>query len=73
LRWQKVEDIYLLCKELKVSADWLILGTKEVFFTDEEKEFLFKYANLTEREKGRIDEIIDNCQHSREIKKIGNL
>ena len=68
-----IEDIYLICKELNISADWLIFGSNETYFTEEEKDFLFKYSILSEREKGRIDEILDRNQRPEEIKKIGNL
>lgn len=68
-----VEDIYLLCRELNISADWLILGNKEIHFIDDEIDFLLKYSNLSDREKGRIDEILDRSKRPEEIKKIGNL
>ena len=68
-----LNDIIKICNTFKVSADWLIFGTNEFYKDEDEEEFLKKYRYISERDKGRIDEIIETGMKKQEIKKIGNL
>lgn len=58
-----------LCKAYNISADWLLLDKPNFSFTEEDKNFLNKYNHLSDREKGRIDEIIDSILQNKIEKK----
>ena len=63
-----------ICNVFKVDANWLLLGMESNFFTDEERELIKRYRLCTDREKGRIDEILEQSEHNKKpYDKAGNL
>lgn len=71
-----VESLILLCKEYQISADWLLFGTESEkdFLTDEERKLIKGYRACTDKEKGRIEEIIDSSEGNKmPYDKVGNL
>ena len=72
-----VEDIYLICKELKISADWIIFGSKETYFTDEEKEFRTNSIQIAAYDASEVpmkiaDSCLDILHLSSKLVRIGN-
>ena len=51
-----IDSLILLCQKLDVSADKLLFDIDGV--SEGELELIRKYRKLSEREKGRIDEIL---------------
>lgn len=68
-----LETLQIICKEFKIDGNWLLLGIESDFLTEEERKIIKGYKKCTDKEKGRIEEIIDSSENNRPIKKEGNL
>lgn len=68
------EIIAKICEEYNIDGNWILLGIESDFLTDEEKKIIKGYRRLTDKEKGRIEEIIDSSDTNKiQYSKIGNL
>lgn len=65
--------IITLCKLYNISADWLLLDKDPLHTTDQDLIFLKRYNKLTEREKGRIDQLMEDIEKTKPYEKAGNL
>lgn len=63
-----------ICMEFNVDANWLLLGKETDFLTDDEKKLIKGYRGCSDKEKGRIEEIIDSSEGNKKpYDKAGNL
>ncbi len=53
------ENLVKLCKALRISADYVLCGTRS---HQEKSEFLEKYEGLSAEQKGILDALIDSWQ-----------
>jgi len=58
-----IDALIAICNEYKVSADWILFGDSTMNISIEDNEFIKRYNNLTEREKGRIDQLLDEIEN----------
>ncbi len=66
--------IIAISEALDVSTDYILKGIEPDYFSQEEKELINAYRRLTEREKGRIDEILSlHREDNNKWLKEGNL
>lgn len=69
-----LETLQKICREFNVDGSWLLIGIEGNFLTDEERKIIKGYSLCSDREKGRIDEIIDNSEGNKKAyDKAGNL
>lgn len=59
------ETIIKICTEFDIDSNWLLLNKNVAKHSNEDYIFLEKYNSLSEREKGRIDQIIEDILKSR--------
>ena len=71
-----VDTVMKICKEFSIDANWLLLDQESKrLISPDDKQFLARYDKLTDREKGRIDQLLSEIEKSKTsegIEKIGN-
>lgn len=67
------EILIKICSIFGIDGNWLLTGVESDYLSDEEKELIKRYRTLSEREKGRIDEILGSHRDDKEYIKEGNL
>lgn len=53
------ESIIEMCKIFNVSADYMLFGNEEIKDKESEKEILHNYRQLTEKNKGKADLLVE--------------
>lgn len=53
------DTIIEMCKIFNVSADYILIGIEEIKDRESEKEILHNYRQLTEKNKGKADLLVE--------------